>query len=53
MVKYILTAAALCGLLVLLTLPLPRKERNRMQAVAATAFFALVMLGHESTVLVA
>ena len=45
MVGYIVTAAVVCGLMILITLPLPRKERNRMQAVCAIAFFALVLLG--------
>lgn len=47
MVEYVITAGVLCGLLALLSLALPRRERNNLQAATAVLFFALVLLGHE------
>lgn len=54
MLEYILTVAAVCGLLGLVSLGLPnRNDRYTIQGLAGFAFAALILLGHESTILVA
>lgn len=46
-VGYIVSVLVVCGLLAVFAhFALPRKERNRLQAFAAWAAFALVYLGN-------
>jgi len=44
--QYIVAVLVICGLLAAVATRLPRKERNRLQAFAAWAAFALIYLGN-------